>query len=45
MRFPTDVKLLWECTEKAYTMMCDISSQLAGCGTTGLKKKEQAAGR
>ena len=28
MRFPTDVKLLWECTEKAYTMMCDISSQL-----------------
>lgn len=28
MRFPTDVKLLWECTEEAYTMMCDISSQL-----------------
>ena len=28
MRFPTDVKLLWECTEKAYTMMCDISSRL-----------------
>ena len=28
MRFPTDVKLLWECTERAYTMMCAISSQL-----------------
>ena len=28
MRFPTDVQLLWECTEKAYTMMCDISSRL-----------------
>ena len=28
MRFPTDVKLLWECTERAYKMMCGISSML-----------------
>ena len=28
MRFPTDVKLLWECVERAYKMMCGISSQL-----------------
>ena len=28
MRFPTDVKLLWECIERAYKMMCDISSHL-----------------
>ena len=28
MRFPTDVKLLWECTERAYKMMCGISSLL-----------------
>lgn len=28
MRFPTDVKLLWECIEKVYRMMCSISSQL-----------------
>ena len=28
MRFPTDVKLLWECVERAYRMMCGISSQL-----------------
>lgn len=28
MRFPTDVKLLWECVEKAYRMMCGISSRL-----------------
>lgn len=28
MRFPTDVKLLWECIERAYKMMCGISSQL-----------------
>ena len=28
MRFPTDVKLLWECVERAYKMMCSISSQL-----------------
>ena len=28
MRFPTDVKLLWECVERAYAMMCGISSAL-----------------
>ena len=28
MRFPTDVKLLWECVERAYKMMCSISSKL-----------------
>lgn len=28
MRFPTDVKLLWECVERAYKMMCGISSML-----------------
>ena len=28
MRFPTDVKLLWECVERAYRMMCGISSHL-----------------
>ena len=28
MRFPTDVKLLWECAERAYKMMCSISSKL-----------------
>ena len=28
MRFPTDVKLLWECVERAYKMMCSISSHL-----------------
>ena len=28
LRFPTDVKLLWECIERAYKMMCSISSQL-----------------
>ena len=27
MRFPTDVKLLWECVDRAYKMMCGISSQ------------------
>lgn len=26
LRFPTDVKLLWECVERAYKMMCSISS-------------------
>ena len=30
MRFPPDVKLLWECAERAYKMMCGISSQLGG---------------
>ena len=28
LRFLTDVKLLWECVERAYNMMCGISSQL-----------------
>ena len=28
MRFPTDVKLIWECVEIAYKMMCGISSLL-----------------
>lgn len=28
LRFPTDVKLLWECVERVYKMMCGISSQL-----------------
>ncbi len=28
MRFPTDVKLLWESVEKTYVMMCNISQQL-----------------
>ena len=28
LRFPTDVKLLWECVERAYNILCGISSQL-----------------
>ena len=28
IRFPTDVKLLWESVERTYKMMCGISSQL-----------------
>ena len=28
LRFPTDVKLLWECVERAYNMMCGICSHL-----------------
>ena len=28
LRFPTDVKLLWECVERAYKTMCGVSSQL-----------------
>ena len=28
LRFPTDVKMLWECVERAYKMMCGISSHL-----------------
>ncbi len=28
MRFPTDVKLLWESVEKTYVMMCNISQLL-----------------
>ena len=27
MRFLTDVKLFWECVERAYRIMCGISSQ------------------
>lgn len=28
MRYPTDAKLLWECVEKVYTMMCEASKEL-----------------
>ena len=28
MRYPTDQKLLWECNEKAYAVMCEASSRL-----------------
>ena len=28
LSFPTNVKLLWECVERAYKTMCGISSQL-----------------
>ena len=28
MRYPTDAKLLWECIEKAYPMMCEASREL-----------------
>ena len=28
MRYPTDAKLLWECIEKAYPMMCAASREL-----------------
>ena len=28
MRYPTDQKLLWECNEKAYTVMCEASGRL-----------------
>ena len=28
MRYPTDAKLLWECVEKTYGMMCSISRSL-----------------
>jgi hypothetical protein len=28
MRFPTDAKLLWECIEKSYHTMCEISKAL-----------------
>ena len=28
MRYPTDTKLLWECVEKVYTMMCEASKEL-----------------
>ena len=28
MRYPTDAKLLWECIEKVYPMMCEASREL-----------------
>ena len=28
MRYPTDAKLLWECIEKAHSMMCEASRKL-----------------
>ena len=28
MRYPTDAKLLWECIEKVYPMMCQASREL-----------------
>jgi hypothetical protein len=28
MRYPTDQKLLWECIEKSYSMMCQMSGRL-----------------
>ena len=28
MRYPTDQKLLWECNEKAYSVMCALSKRL-----------------
>ena len=28
MRYPTDQKLLWECIEKAYAIMCEVSRSL-----------------
>ncbi len=28
MRYPTDAKLLWECIEKVYSMMCQASREL-----------------
>ena len=28
MRYPTDQKLLWECVEKGYALMCEASRQL-----------------
>ena len=28
MRYPTDQKLLWECCEKSYRIMCDLSHRL-----------------
>ena len=28
MRYPTDQKLLWECIEKAYKLMCEESKRL-----------------
>ncbi len=28
MRYPTDQKLLWECCEKAYSIMCIVCQHL-----------------
>ena len=28
MRYPTDQKLLWECIEKSYSMMCELSQRI-----------------
>ena len=28
MRYPTDQKLLWECAEKTYGLMCEVSAKL-----------------
>ena len=28
MRYPTDQKLLWECVEKGYELMCEVSQRL-----------------
>ena len=28
MRYPTDQKLLWECVEKAYEIMCELSGRM-----------------
>ena len=28
MRYPTDQKLLWECNEKAYSIMCTVCQRL-----------------
>ena len=28
MRYPTDQKLLWECNEKAYAVMCEVCSRI-----------------
>ena len=28
MRYPTDQKLLWECVEKSYSIMCRMSGRL-----------------
>ena len=28
MRYPTDQKLLWECVEKTYGLMCEVSAKL-----------------
>lgn len=42
MRYPTDAKLLWECVEKAYAMMCEASRKL---GIHRLRTKYQDVSR